>query len=119
MNARVPTGNLSRYALKEEYATEGDALVGIVCNYKTVESYCAVVLGMDYEYATDFKVYKQVLFQIAMRGQALGKKRIYLGMTAAQEKRKYGGVAKARVAYVQAEDNYKLELIESMAGTNG
>ena len=104
--------------LKPQYIASGDdALVAVVCNYLTDESYCAVVLGMDYSYAKDVKLYKQVLFQIAMRGQALGKRRVYLGMTAAQEKKKYGGVAKERVAYVQAQDNYKLELIESMAGT--
>ena len=104
--------------VKPEYVASGDnPLVGVVCNYRTEESYCAVALGMDYTYAEQFKLYKQILFQIAMRGQALGKQRIYLGMTAATEKKKYGGVAKSRVAYVQAQDNYKLELIESMAGT--
>ncbi len=71
---------------------------------------------MDYAHVESFKLYKQALFQIAQRGQALGKQRVFLGMTAAQEKKKFGGVKKARVAYVQAQDNYKLELIESMAG---
>ena len=116
--SKSPRWEFIQIRVKPEYVASGhDPLLGVVCNYQTDESYCAVVLGMDYEYAEDFKLYKQVLFQIAMRGQALGKQRIYLGMTAAQEKKKYGGVAKGRVAYVQAQDNYKLELIESMVGT--
>ncbi len=115
--SQSPRWEFIQIRVKPEYVASGDdPLIGVVCNYQTEESYCAVVLGMDYVYAEDFKLYKQVLFQIAMRGQALGKQRVYLGMTAAQEKKKYGGVAKARVAYVQAQDNYKLELIESMVG---
>ena len=102
--------------LRAEHLQPGDdALIGIVCSYTTPESYCAVVMGMDYQYAHEYKLYKQSLFQMAMRGQALGKCRTFLGMTAAQEKRKYGATAHPRIAYIQAQDNYKLELIESMA----
>ena len=116
--SQSPNWEFIQIRLKPEYVAFGDdPLVGVVCNYQTEESYCAVVLGMDYTYAEQFKLYKQVLFRIAMRGQKLNKQRVYLGMTAAQEKKKYGGVARARVAYVQAQDNYKLELIESMVGT--
>ena len=104
--------------LKPKYVASGDnPLVGVVCCYRTDESYCAVILGMDYTYVKDFKLYKQALFQMVMRGHELGKERVYLGMTAAQEKKKYGAIPKARVAYGQAQDNYKLELIESMVGT--
>ena len=102
--------------LRAEHLQPGDdALIGIVCSYTTPDSYCAVVMGMDYQYAHEYKLYKQSLFQMAMRGQALGKCRTFLGMTAAQEKRKYGATAHPRIAYIQAQDNYKLELIESMA----
>ena len=66
--------------LKPAYvAADDNPLVGVVCNYRTEESYCAVALGMDYTYAESFKIYKQVLFQIAMRGQALGKQRVLSG----------------------------------------
>ncbi len=81
--------------LKPEYLASGEsALVGAVACYQTEESYCAVALGMDYTHVTSFKIYKQALFQIALRGQALGKQRVFLGMTAAQEKKKFGGVKK-------------------------
>ena len=115
--SRSPRWEFIQIRLKSGYLAPGDhPLVATVCNYQTDESYCAVVLGMNYAYVEEHKVYKQALFQIALRGQALGKQRVFLGMTAAQEKKKFGGAKKARVAYVQAQDNYKLELIESMAG---
>ena len=115
--SQSPRWEFIQIRLKPEYLASGEhPLVATVCNYQTDESYCAVVLGMDYTYVESFRLYKQALFQIALRGQALGKQRVFLGMTAAQEKKKFGGVKRARVAYVQAQDNYKLELIESMAG---
>ena len=105
------------FRLKEEYVEQGDdTMIGVVFTYKTKESYCAVLLGMDYTYSKKFKVYKQIVFESIMRGRALGKQRTYLGLTAAQEKRKYGARIKPRVAYLQGQDNYKLELIEAMAG---
>ncbi|SDL81395.1 7-keto-8-aminopelargonate synthetase [Catalinimonas alkaloidigena] len=104
------------FRLKGEHTLEGrDMLIGVSFSYKTSEGYCGVLLGMDYRYSKEYKVYKQILFENIMRAQALGKKRIYLGLTSAQEKRKYGATLKPRLAYLQTQDNYKLELIESLA----
>jgi len=105
------------FRLKEGYLeNDDDPLVGIAFTYKTNESYCGVLLGMDYRYSRDYKVYKQILFQAAMRAQALGKKRVYLGLTSGQEKKKYGATLTPRVGYLQTQDNYQLELVESMVG---
>ena len=104
------------FHLQEAHVKAGDdTMIGVSFNYKTEESYCGVILGMDYAYSKEYKVYKQILFEGIMRARALGKQRIYLGLTSAQEKRKYGAAIKPRVGYVQTQDNYKLELIESMA----
>ncbi|WKN42005.1 aminotransferase class I/II-fold pyridoxal phosphate-dependent enzyme [Tunicatimonas pelagia] len=103
------------FRLKEEFMVAGDdPLVGVVFTYQTKESYCAVLLGMDYQYSREHKVYKQIIFHATMRARALGKERIFLGLTSGQEKKKYGATLIPRVGYLQAQDNYKLELVESM-----
>lgn len=111
-----PQWEFITFRLKDEHVQKGDdTMIGIAFTYKTKESYCGVLLGMDYSYSRKYKVYKQILFEATMRARALNKKRIYLGLTSAQEKRKYGASIKPRVGYLQAQDNYKLELIESMS----
>lgn len=108
------------FRLKDNYLQPGDdPMIGVAFTYKTTESYCGVLLGMDYKYSREFKVYKQILFEAVMRAHTIGKKRVYLGLTSAQEKRKFGAQLKSRVGYLQTQDNYKLELIESMAGVKG
>ena len=105
------------FRLKDDLLAEGDEpLVGVAFTYKTQESYCGVLLGMDYAYSREYKVYKQILFHATMRARAINKQRIYLGLTSSQEKRKYVATLTERVGYIQSQDNYKLELIESMAG---
>lgn len=105
------------FRLADDLVAAGDdPLVGIAFTYKTKESYCGVLLGMDYRYSREHKVYKQILYKATMRARALEKKRIYLGLTSGQEKRKYGATLTPRVGYLQAQDNYKLELVESMVG---
>ncbi len=110
-----PNWEFLTFRLKKEFiANDDDSLVGVGFTFKTKESYCAVLLGMDYCYSREHKVYKQIMFNAIMRARALGKKRIFLGLTAGQEKKKYGAKLISRVGYLQAQDNYKLELVESM-----
>ncbi len=96
--------------------SEDESLVGVAFTYKTQQSYCGVLLGMDYRYSREYKLYKHILYQATMRAWALNKQRIYLGVTAGQEKKKYGATLIPKVGYLQAQDNYKLELVESMVG---
>ena len=113
-----PQWEFITFNLKKEHLKAGDhSMIGVSFNYKTDRSYCGVILGMDYAYSKEYKVYKQILFEGIMRARALEKDRIYLGLTSALEKRKYGAQIKPRVGYLQTQDNYKLELIEAMAGT--
>lgn len=111
-----PNWEFITFRLKEEYVQDGDdTMIGVAFTCRTAESYCGVLLGMDYRYSQKYKVYKQILFEAIMRARALNKKRIYLGLTSAQEKRKYGARINPRVGYLQTQDNFKLELIESMS----
>lgn len=111
-----PCWEFITFRLKKDLVNiEDDQMIGITFNYMTTESYCGVLLGMDYRYSQEFKVYKQILFEGTMRARVLNKKRIYLGLTSTREKRKYGAQIIPRVGYLQTQDNYKLELIESMS----
>lgn len=97
------------------YTTCEKKLIGAAFNHKGVNSYQGVILGLDYAYS-ELKVYKQALFQAIMRAKELGKTKVQLGLTANTEKKKLGADIIPRVGYLQADSNYKLELIESLAG---
>ena len=74
-----------------------------------------MILGMDYSFNTEFKVYKQTLYQVVQRAKQLGVDQVYLGLSADTDKRKVGAIQVPKVAYLQAKDNYHGEVIASMA----
>lgn len=98
------------------YYTKNDQkLVGAAFNHKGAHSYQGAIIGLDYSQG-ELKVYKQALFQAIMRAKALGKTKVQLGLTANTEKKKLGAKIIPRVGYLQADSNYKLELIEGLLG---
>ncbi|MEK6478043.1 aminotransferase class I/II-fold pyridoxal phosphate-dependent enzyme [Catalinimonas sp. 4WD22] len=99
------------------YSRETNVLIGVAFNHKGKNSYQGVILGLDYTYF-ELKVYKQALFQAIMRAKELGKSKVQLGLTANTEKRKLGATIVSRVGFLQADSNYKLELIESLEGNS-
>jgi len=82
--------------------------------YKGAEHYSPMIIGMDYSFNETYKLYKQALYQTVMRARALDMQKVYLGFSADTEKKKYGAVQIAKVAFAQAKDNFNLEVIESM-----
>lgn len=70
-----------------------------------------MIIGLDYNYNKNFKLYKQALYQMTRRARELKCKRVYMGMDASIEKKKYGAIAVPISAFLQADDNYNLELI--------
>ncbi len=77
--------------------------------------YSPLVAGLDYQYAKTHFIYKQLLFQIAKRGNDLGKQTIFLGFSADTEKMKYGPKQIISFAFMKVDDTYNLELIESFS----
>ncbi len=97
---------VSRYA-------NPDYIIGIMLCYKNDNyTYVPAFVGMDYSYLKEFNTYRQLLYQTIKRAIDLNFRQIDLGMTAAFEKRKLGAVVSEKYAYVQAYDNYTLELME-------
>ncbi|WKN44893.1 bifunctional aminotransferase class I/II-fold pyridoxal phosphate-dependent enzyme/GNAT family N-acetyltransferase [Tunicatimonas pelagia] len=91
--------------------------VSVCWCYRTERSYCPMILGMDYNFNEDFKVYKQTLYRVVQRAQHLGIDQVYLGLSADTDKRKVGAIQVPKVAYLQTRDNYHWEVIESMTAS--
>lgn len=102
--------------LKEEWTHSNQKeLVGVMFCYKnTGRTYVPGFVGMDYHYSREFNVYRQLLFQTILRAKTLNFEKIDFGLTASFEKKKLGATVVPKVCYVQAKDNFSLELIETM-----
>lgn len=82
--------------------------------YRTEEGYHPMIIGMDYEYLESHKLYKQALYQVVLRARELNVKTVHLGFSADTEKRKFGAEQHPRISFMQAKDNFNLEVIASM-----
>ena len=102
--------------LKPEHDTRPQRRPVSVCwCYRTEHSYCPMILGMDYAFNENYKVYKQTLYQVVRRAQQLNVNQVYLGLSADTDKRKVRAIQVPKVAYLQAKDNYHGEVIAAMA----
>lgn len=100
--------------LKGEFSSGSKPLpVGVMFCYKNLNNtYVPAFIGMDYAFSRDFNIYRQLLFQTVKRAHALGFKKIDFGLTASFEKRKIGATVIPKFFYIQAKDNYALEMID-------
>lgn len=90
-------------------------LVGVLFCYKNcAHTYVPSLIGMDYTISRKYNLYRQLLFQGIKRAQELHYKRVELGITATFEKRKLGALVVSKFAYLQAKDNFSMELLNTM-----
>jgi 7-keto-8-aminopelargonate synthetase-like enzyme len=102
--------------LKPEFDSRPERkAVAVIWTYVTSNHLVPMMMGMDYNYNREFKVYKQAIYQTLKRARMLNLSKVYLGLSADTDKHKFGAVQHARVAYLQTKDNYNFEVIESMA----
>ncbi len=97
--------------LKIKDGDQQDTIVAVGFAYRNT-NYSPVILGLDYNYLSQYKTYKQMLFQIILKAIGNKNNKVYLGLTASLEKRKLGAEAIRNVAYIQIKDNYNLSVIE-------
>lgn len=104
--------------LKGEHTEDRkDLIVGVMfCYCNKGKGYVPAFVGMDYRYAHKHQVYRQLLYQTVKRAGKLGLKRIEFGLTAGFEKKKIGAEITPKVAYIQARDNYSMELLGILEG---
>jgi hypothetical protein len=89
--------------------------VGIMFCYKNSGNvYVPELIGMDYIAGEGFNLYRQLLYQTIKRARKLEIPRIDFGISATFEKKKLGASIKPKVAYVQARDNYAMELMQTL-----
>ncbi|WP_348800137.1 bifunctional aminotransferase class I/II-fold pyridoxal phosphate-dependent enzyme/GNAT family N-acetyltransferase [Flavobacterium adhaerens] len=90
-------------------------MVGIMFCYKNNNhTYVPELIGMDYEWAKEYQLYRQLLFQTIKRANALQFSKIDFGISATFEKRKLGSEIIQKVAYIQTRDNYEMELMNTL-----
>jgi 7-keto-8-aminopelargonate synthetase-like enzyme len=83
-------------------------LAGVVFSYKNNLNYCPVFLGINYDFIQSHSIYRQIIYQLIMRGKHLGCRKIYLGVEASEEKRKFGARQKSHSVFIQANENFSL-----------
>jgi 7-keto-8-aminopelargonate synthetase-like enzyme len=88
--------------------------VAVVFNYKSGTTYNAMFIGIDRHIQSGFSIYRQALYQILKRANALNCIVVNYGFTASLEKRRLGAEAHTTVAYMQSEDHFNASVIESM-----
>lgn len=100
---------LLRTKIKESDLSE---ITGVAFCYKnSALSYVPVFVGMDYGCNLKFNLYRQLLFQIIKRANALGYEKVDFGFSATFEKRKLGAQIIPKVAYIQSKDNFVQEAL--------
>lgn len=90
-------------------------LVGVMFCYKNSGNvYVPELIGMDYIAGDGFNLYRQLLYKTIKRARELEIGRIDFGISASFEKKKLGASVIPKVAYVQARDNYAMELMQTL-----
>jgi 7-keto-8-aminopelargonate synthetase-like enzyme len=97
--------------LDAKYNTSKKPLAMVFCYNSDKKNYCPMIIGMDYAFNEQHYIYRQALYQMTKRGKNNNNKRIYIGMDASIEKQKLGAKKIAKSTYIQAKDNFNMELI--------
>ncbi len=104
--------------LKPEFDNRNErTAVAVAWSYNTRNHSSFMIIGIDYNYNNEYKIYKQTMYQVLKRAKALGYSKVYLGLSADYEKQKFGAKQQTRVAYTQSKDTFHMEVIESMAAS--
>lgn len=97
--------------LKDEYSDHSDP-IAIVMNHKNeFKVYSLMLIGMDYDYIYQCRGYLQALYQCVKRAKSLGYHQANFGISATTEKKKLGVKVYPRVAYLNAKDNFNMEMM--------
>ncbi len=90
------------------------APIALALNYKNGDQYHFLFAGLDYCYVKTHDSYNQLLWQLVLRASKLKCTKLNLGLTTAQNKRKFGAQSILQGSYVRVKDDYNLKIINSM-----
>ncbi|MBD1395538.1 GNAT family N-acetyltransferase [Pontibacter sp. JH31] len=97
--------------IKEEYSINRKPVAVAFCHQNAANVYSFMLIGMDYEYLMEYGVYRQTLYQVIKRANALKCQRVNFGISATIEKKKVGATPYPKVGYYQSKDNFALEMM--------
>jgi 7-keto-8-aminopelargonate synthetase-like enzyme/predicted N-acyltransferase len=107
--------NNPQWDVFELWLAESTRPVAVVfCQLSSKMNYSPTVIGLDYDYVLTKGCYRQGVFQSILRANKLKCKRVYLGMDASIEKQKFGSRILPKCVYIQADDNFNMELISTV-----
>ncbi len=115
--AEHPNWEVIELRVKPEFSLQKgeNRLVSVNFCYKSARNnYTLFAVGIDYDYVIEHGCYRQGMFQSILRGNQLGVDKVYLGMDASVEKRRFGVKVLPKNAYIQADDNFNFEMIGSI-----
>jgi 7-keto-8-aminopelargonate synthetase-like enzyme len=94
---------------------EKEPLISVGFGYRSAKNnYSMMAVGLDYEYVISHGSYRQALYQSVVRANNLKCSKLYFGMDASIEKQRFGVNVAPKSAYIQASDNFNMELIGSV-----
>lgn len=93
----------------------GNETICCVWSFRGDKHYSPLIMGLNYEYIESMHLYKQAIFQLVKRANALHKEKVFLGYSADYEKQKYGANTIPLYAFIKLDDTFNMELIESMS----
>ncbi len=99
--------------IKPEHTINTNPVAVCFCHTNAVHVYSPMLIGMDYEYLMEYGVYRQTLFEVVKRANALGCSKVNFGISATIEKKRIGAVLYPKVGYFQAKDNFAMEMMEA------
>jgi predicted N-acyltransferase len=94
---------------------QNDKAIAVVFSHIGNDVYNPMIMGLDYKYLHSHKCYKQALYRIVERSRQLNLKNINFGYAASTEKKKLGANINTPAVYIQARDNYSMQVIASMS----
>jgi 7-keto-8-aminopelargonate synthetase-like enzyme len=105
-----PNWEVIELRLKPEESKD-ELMVGVGFCYKSKNNYSIMAVGLNYEYVLSHGCYRQSLYQSVVRANELKCDKLYLGMDASIEKKKFGVKVTSKSVFIQASDNFTMELI--------
>jgi hypothetical protein len=92
-----------------------DVPVAFIVQHIGSEHVTPVFCGLDYAYVETHHSYQQLLFQVIRSAQRHGARRIFYGMSADLQKRRFGARPTKHWAYVQATNTYNSDVLAHLA----
>lgn len=103
--------------LKNNDESEDNKPVAAGFCYKGGSHYSFAMVGLNYDLNRKFNCYRQMLWQVVKRANELSYRNINMGFTSVIEKKHFGAKVIQPCAYMQINDNYKLEALATVSTT--